>query len=73
MTAPRILRPQRSGRFVFFCDHASHYIPTELHDLDLPTFELARNSAWDIGTAAPTVDRPTTLSATRGEMLDCKT
>jgi predicted N-formylglutamate amidohydrolase len=36
LTAPRILRPQGSGRFVLFCDHASNYIPTELHGLGLP-------------------------------------
>jgi predicted N-formylglutamate amidohydrolase len=62
MTAPRILRPQGSGRCVFFCDHASTYIPAELHDLGLPTSEIARPIAWDIGTAAPAADQPAILS-----------
>src|ERR1700683_2422327 len=54
MTASRILRPEGSGRFVLFCDHASNYIPLELHDLGLPASELARHIAWDIGAAGIT-------------------
>ena len=42
MTGPRVLRPHGSGRFVLFCDHASNYIPAELHALGLPASELAR-------------------------------
>jgi predicted N-formylglutamate amidohydrolase len=54
MTASRILRPEGSGRFVLFCDHASNYIPLELHDLGLPASELGRHIAWDIGAAGVT-------------------
>ena len=69
--APRILRPQGSGRFVLLCDHASNYIPAELHDLGLPASELARHIAWDIGAAGVTealseiFDAPAILSTPR--------
>ena len=74
---PRILRPQGSGRFVFFCDHASNYVPAELHDLGLPAFELARHIAWDIGAAGVTevlseiFDAPAILSAASRLVIDC--
>ena len=51
---PKILRPQGAGRFVFFCDHASNFIPPELHFLGLPPAERARHIAWDIGAAGVT-------------------
>jgi predicted N-formylglutamate amidohydrolase len=51
VTGPRILRRHGSGRFVFFCDHATNYIPAELYDLGLPASELVRHIAWDIGAA----------------------
>jgi hypothetical protein len=54
LTASRILRLEGSGRFVFFCDHASNYIPAQLHDLGLPAFQLARHIAWDIGASGVT-------------------
>jgi len=47
VTGPRILRPHGSGRFVFFCDHATNYIPAELYDLGLPASELVRHIAWE--------------------------
>ena len=77
MTAPRILRPQGSGRFVFFCDHASNYIPAELHDLGLPASELARHIAWDIGAAGVTealseiFDAPAILCNASRLVIDC--
>jgi predicted N-formylglutamate amidohydrolase len=76
-TAPRILRPQGSGRFVFFCDHASNYVPPELNDLGLPAFELARHIAWDIGAAGVTeqlseiFDAPAILCSTSRLVIDC--
>lgn len=76
-TAPRILRPQGSGRFVFFCDHASNYVPRELNDLGLPAFELARHIAWDIGAAGVTealseiFDAPAILCTTSRLVIDC--
>ena len=75
--APGILRPRGSGRFVFFCDHASNYIPAELHDLGLPASELARHIAWDIGAAGVTMalseifDSPAILSNTSRLVIDC--
>src|ERR1700680_2988230 len=77
LTAARILRPHRSGRFVLFCDHASNYIPAELHDLGLPASELARHIAWDIGAAGVTealseiFDAPAILCNTSRLVIDC--
>ena len=75
--APRILRPKRSGRFVLICDHASNYIPAELHDLGLPASELGRHIAWDIGAAGVTealseiLDAPAILSNASRLVIDC--
>jgi len=77
MTAPRILRPQGSGRYVLFCDHASNHIPAELQDLGLPTTELARHIAWDIGAAGVTevlseiFDAPAILCSGSRLVIDC--
>src|ERR1700737_3340607 len=77
MTAPRILRPHGSGRLVFFCDHASNYIPSELNTLGLPASELARHIAWDIGAAGVTealseiFDAPAILCNTSRLVIDC--
>ena len=77
LSAPRILRPQGAGRFVFICDHASNYIPEELHDLGLPASELARHIAWDIGAAGVTevlseiLDAPAILCNTSRLVIDC--
>lgn len=77
MTAARILRPLASGRFVLFCDHASNYIPEELHHLGLPAPELARHIAWDIGAAGVTealseiFDAPAILCNTSRLVIDC--
>ena len=77
MTTHRILRPQGPGRFVLFCDHASNYIPAELHDLGLPAPELARHIAWDIGAAGVTealseiLDAPAILCNTSRLVIDC--
>jgi predicted N-formylglutamate amidohydrolase len=77
VTAPRILRPRGSGRFVLFCDHASNYIPPELHDLGLPPSELARHIAWDIGAAGVTealseiFDAPAILCGASRLVVDC--
>src|ERR1022692_3883759 len=77
MTVPRILRPQASGRFVLFCDHASNHIPAELHDLGLPASELARHIAWDIGAAGVTevlselFDALAILSGASRLVIDC--
>jgi len=77
VTASRILRPQGPGRFVFFCDHASNYIPLDLADLGLPATELARHIAWDIGAAGVTealseiFDAPAILCSTSRLVIDC--
>lgn len=76
-TAPRIVRPRGSGRFVFFCDHAGNHIPAGLHDLGLPSSELARHIAWDIGAAGVTealsriFDAPAIFSNTSRLVIDC--
>jgi predicted N-formylglutamate amidohydrolase len=77
MTLPRVLRPQGSGRIVLFCDHASNFIPAELHDLGLPSPELQRHIAWDIGAAGVTealseiFDAPAILCNTSRLVIDC--
>ena len=53
-TEPLILRPHGTSPYVFFCDHASNFIPAELNGLGLPAAELARHIAWDIGAAGVT-------------------
>lgn len=76
-TLPRILRPQGFSRFVLLCDHASNYIPAELHDLGLPASELARHIAWDIGAAGVTealseiLNAPAILCKTSRLVIDC--
>lgn len=77
MSAFRILRPRAASRFVFFCDHASNFIPEQLHDLGLPAFELQRHIAWDIGAAGITetlseiFDAPAILCNTSRLVIDC--
>jgi predicted N-formylglutamate amidohydrolase len=77
MTAFRILRPHGSSRFVFFCDHASNFIPEPLNNLGLPASELARHIAWDIGAAGITealseiFDAPAILCNTSRLVIDC--
>jgi predicted N-formylglutamate amidohydrolase len=71
------LRPRGAGRFVLICDHASHYIPPELHQLGLPDLELTRHIAWDIGAAGVTealsgfFDAPAVLCGTSRLVIDC--
>ena len=77
MTATRIIRPRRSGRYVLFCDHARNTVPAELCGLGLPASELARHIAWDIGAAGVTealseiFDAPAILSNTSRLVIDC--
>ena len=72
----RVLRPQGAGRFVFFCDHASNFIPSEFHFLGLPQSELTRHIAWDIGAAGVTeelseiFDSPAVLCGTSRLVID---
>lgn len=37
------------SRYVLICEHASRYLPPDCADLGLPTAELTRHIAWDIG------------------------
>ncbi|HEV2464242.1 MAG TPA: N-formylglutamate amidohydrolase [Acidobacteriaceae bacterium] len=75
--SPRVLRPEGKSRFVILCDHASRHIPAELHDLGLPTADLAHHIAWDIGAAGVTealseiFDAPAVLSPVSRLVIDC--
>ncbi len=77
MTPFRLLRPHAPSPFVFFCDHASNFIPPELHNLGLPASELERHIAWDIGAAGVTealseiFDAPAILCNTSRLVIDC--
>jgi predicted N-formylglutamate amidohydrolase len=76
-SAFQILRPQGTGRFIIFCDHASNRIPAELENLGLPVYELNRHIAWDIGAAGVTAelsrifDAPAILCGTSRLVIDC--
>jgi len=39
------------GPFVLTCDHAGNELPAKVADLGVPTSELSRHIAWDIGAA----------------------
>ncbi|MEO8052186.1 MAG: N-formylglutamate amidohydrolase [Acidobacteriota bacterium] len=74
---PKILRPAGKSRFVILCDHASRQIPVELNQLGLPSAELARHIAWDIGAAgvaealSEIFDAPAVLSPASRLVIDC--
>jgi len=73
----RVLRPLGPSRFVLLCDHASNFVPAELHDLGLGREDLARHIAWDIGAAGVTevlsevFDAPAILCGTSRLVIDC--
>jgi predicted N-formylglutamate amidohydrolase len=50
---PPVFEQNAAGRspFLFTCDHYGRLIPRALGDLGLPTSELKRHIAWDIGIA----------------------
>jgi predicted N-formylglutamate amidohydrolase len=62
---------------VFFCDHATNYVPPELRNLGLPAAELERHIAWDIGAAGVTralaeiFAAPAVFSAVSRLVIDC--
>jgi predicted N-formylglutamate amidohydrolase len=75
--SPRVLRPEGRSQFVILCDHARRHIPAELDDLGLPSAELARHIAWDIGAAgvaealSEIFDAPAVLSPVSRLVIDC--
>lgn len=77
VAGPRVLRPGGLGRFVILCDHATNRIPGELGNLGLPSADLERHIAWDIGAAgiAETLsgmfDSPAILSEVSRLVVDC--
>jgi predicted N-formylglutamate amidohydrolase len=77
MTPARVVRAREAGRFVLFCDHASCFVPAELHDLGLPASELGRHIGWDIGAAGVTealseiMDAPAIFSTVSRLVIDC--
>ena len=77
LETPQVLRPLGSSPFVLICDHASNRVPDELNQLGLPSAELARHIAWDIGAAGVTealseiFDAPAILCNTSRLVIDC--
>ena len=75
--SPRVLRPNGKSKFVIFCDHASADIPAEFNNLGLPSSELTRHIAWDIGAAgvaealSDILDAPAVLSPVSRLVIDC--
>ncbi len=62
---------------LIICDHASAYVPPEYEDLGLPSEQLSRHIAWDIGAGevsrrlAKLLDAPAVLSGTSRLVIDC--
>lgn len=62
---------------MILCDHASRHIPATLDNLGLPSAELARHIAWDIGAAgvaealSEIFDAPAVLSPVSRLVIDC--
>lgn len=73
-----ILGPDRPGRWLITCDHASNRVPSWLNggDLGLPTADMARHIAWDPGAAgvarhlAEALDSPCLLSTFSRLVID---
>src|SRR5580658_1982818 len=65
------------SRFVFAVDHASARVPARLADLGLPSHELQRHIAWDIGAlavakrAAAMLDAPLIAQNYSRLVIDC--
>jgi predicted N-formylglutamate amidohydrolase len=74
---PTVLRPEGKSQFVILCDHARRHIPAELDNLGLPSAELDRHIAWDIGAAGVSkalseiLDAPAVLSPVSRLVIDC--
>jgi predicted N-formylglutamate amidohydrolase len=76
---PPVLEFGREGRsaFVIAVDHASRCIPQRLGDLGLPTSELTRHIAWDIGAlevarkVAAALDAPLVATNYSRLVIDC--
>ena len=64
---PPFSESSRQGRsnFIIVVDHASARIPRRLATLGLPTAELERHIAWDIGALHVAARVAATLDATR--------
>jgi predicted N-formylglutamate amidohydrolase len=66
----------RGGGLLLLCDHASNRVPPEYGTLGLPTAELERHIAYDIGAAALTrelaarLDAPAVLSCFSRLLID---
>ena len=76
---PPFIEVGRQGRsnFVIVVDHASRRIPRRLADLGLPTSELQRHIAWDIGALgvarrmAAALDAPLVAQNYSRLVIDC--
>lgn len=49
-----ILNEEGASDIVLLCEHASNHIPTEYEELGLPSEQLHRHIAWDVGAAEVT-------------------
>src|SRR5882762_5894155 len=76
---PPFLEIGREGRsiFVIVVDHAGRRIPRRLNDLGLPSSELQRHIAWDIGAlgvarqVAAALDAPLVAQNYSRLVIDC--
>jgi predicted N-formylglutamate amidohydrolase len=75
--AVRVVNETGTSTYVLVCEHASNHIPTEYRNLGLPSQELERHIAWDIGAAAlaqelsSLLDAPLFLSGYSRLLIDC--
>ena len=73
----RTVNSRGPSSLIFICDHASNRVPDEIGDLGVPTAELQRHIAWDIGAAgvaeilARYFDAPAVFSDVSRLVIDC--
>ena len=58
-----IVNPTGTSSVVLLCPHASNYLPPQYGTLGVPSSELQRHIAWDIGAASVTRSLATLLDA----------
>lgn len=73
----RLINEGAAAPYVIICDHASNVVPPDLADLGLPSAELQRHIAWDIGAAgvaehlSAQFQAPAVICGTSRLVIDC--
>lgn len=72
-----VCNPAGTGQALILCEHASHYIPQEFHDLGMTPEDLESHAAWDPGARAVAghlsraLDAPLVASRISRLVYDC--